>query len=57
MNFLLRIAQKREEAVNREISKVFANEKNANKKDKDDRYERIYFYKLKQKQNFFFFIE
>jgi hypothetical protein len=32
-----RIAQKREEAVNREISKIFANDKNANKKDKDDR--------------------
>jgi hypothetical protein len=35
--FLLRIAQKREEAVNREITKLFANDKNANKKDKDDR--------------------
>jgi hypothetical protein len=35
--FRLRIAQKREEAVNREISKLFANDKNANKKDKDDR--------------------
>lgn len=32
-----RIAQKREEAVNREITKIFANDKNANKKDKDDR--------------------
>jgi translocon-associated protein subunit gamma len=37
-NYLIfRIAQKREEAVNREISKLFANDKNANKKDKDDR--------------------
>jgi Translocon-associated protein, gamma subunit (TRAP-gamma) len=35
--FLFRIAQKREEAVNREITKLFANDKNANKKDKDDR--------------------
>ncbi|CAF4216059.1 unnamed protein product, partial [Rotaria magnacalcarata] len=39
MKFILKhkIAQKREEAVNREISKIFANDKNANKKDKDDR--------------------
>ncbi len=32
-----RIAQKREEAVNREITKLFANDKSAAKKDKDDR--------------------
>jgi hypothetical protein len=32
-----RIAQKREEAVSREISKIIGNDKNANKKDKDDR--------------------
>jgi len=39
MKFILKhkIAQKREEAVNREISKIFANDKNTNKKDKDDR--------------------
>ncbi|CAF1537950.1 unnamed protein product [Rotaria magnacalcarata] len=39
MKFILKhkIAQKREEAVNREISKIFANDKSANKKDKDDR--------------------
>ncbi|UJR28079.1 hypothetical protein I4U23_009335 [Adineta vaga] len=39
MKFILKhkIAQKREEAVNREITKLFANDKSANKKDKDDR--------------------
>ncbi|CAF0876067.1 unnamed protein product [Adineta ricciae] len=39
MKFILKhkIAQKREEAVNREISKIFASDKSANKKDKDDR--------------------
>ncbi|CAF1523715.1 unnamed protein product [Rotaria sp. Silwood1] len=39
MKFILKhkIAQKREEAINREITKLFANDKNANKKDKDDR--------------------
>ncbi|CAF1185614.1 unnamed protein product [Rotaria sordida] len=39
MKFILKhkIAQKREDAVSREISKIFANDKNANKKDKDDR--------------------
>ncbi|UJR21364.1 hypothetical protein I4U23_024456 [Adineta vaga] len=39
MKFILKhkIAQKREEAVIREISKIFSNDKNANKKDKDDR--------------------
>jgi len=35
--YFYRIAQKREEAVSREIAKLFANDKNANKKDKDDR--------------------
>jgi translocon-associated protein subunit gamma len=35
--YFSRIAQKREEAVHREISKIFANDKNSNKKDKDDR--------------------
>ena len=32
-----RIAQKREDAVNREITKLFANDKSA-QKNKDDRY-------------------
>lgn len=35
---IFRIAQKREEAVNREITKLFANDKNA-QKNKDDRYD------------------
>jgi len=40
MKFILKhkIAQKREEAVAREISKIYANDKNANK-NKDDRYD------------------
>lgn len=40
MKFILKhkIAQKREEAVAREISKIYANDKNANK-NKDERYD------------------
>jgi len=39
MKFILKhkIAQKREDAVGREINKLFANDKNANKNVKDDR--------------------
>jgi hypothetical protein len=34
---LYRIAQKREEAINREINQAFANSKNANRNDKENR--------------------
>jgi hypothetical protein len=39
MNFcVLQVAVKREEAINREISKKIAEDKKMNKKEKDERY-------------------
>lgn len=48
--FLHRIAQKREEAVAREIMKKIADDKKMNKKEKDERYNR----KIPLSDHFFF---